>query len=141
MLTQLYWANCTLARSEAEPIDSFWLEATKEEAHNLVYPYCSAETIIQSKTFGESQLPFLSARGAVKLNEEVTTIINPLLKYCFLVAQDLSTIKAFPVYYPYSPMWQIHSPFQGITTQKISDLQKLKEIKAIALSTKAQLLT
>ena len=119
MLIQLCWENCTLARLEDEPIDSFWLEATKEEAESFIYPYCTSETVAQSKIFGESNVPFLNEARAT----------DPNRRYCFLVAKDLTTIKAFPVYYPHSPMWQIHSPFKSIPPRCVISLEELKEVK------------
>ena len=116
MLTKLYWNNCTLARLESQPIDSFWIEATRKEAETLIYPYCSSETIVQSRLYGESD------------GEIAAKIGDALRSYCFLTARDLSTVKAFPVYYPYSPMWKAHSPFKKVAPQKLSDLFELKNI-------------
>ena len=116
MLTQLYWNNCTLARSESQPIDSFWIEATKEEAETLIYPHCSAETIAQSRLYGEGD------------REIAAKISDATRSYCFLIARDSTTVKAFPVYYPYSPMWEAHSPFKKIAPQKLGNLSELKNI-------------
>jgi len=40
MIIQYFWRNCDLWGSdlEAEPIDAFWIEATKKEAESIIFP-------------------------------------------------------------------------------------------------------
>lgn len=114
MLIRLYWNQCTLARLESEPIDTFWVEATQQEAESLIFPYCSPDIIAKSQAFGKSDRAIAARFG------------NPSHSYCFLVAQDLSTINSFPVYYPHSPMWEAYSPFKKIAEHHINTLEELK---------------
>lgn len=116
MLIRLYWSQCTLKRLETEPIDTFWLEATKHEAENLVFPYCSGDLIAKSQAYG------------IRDREIALRFSNPSRPYCFLIAQDLTTIEPFAVHYPYSPMWQSHSPFKEIVERHITTLEELKSL-------------
>ncbi len=126
MRTRLYWSKCTLKRSESEPVDTFWVEANNSEAKELIFPYCSARQI-------ESSLSY-----ALRDHELSCLFSDPALAYCFLVAQDLSSIEPFAVYYPFSPMWDARSPFQSIEENQLSSLEDLKTITPIAIKTKSQ---
>jgi len=126
MRTRLYWSKCTLKRSESEPVDTFWVEATNFEAKQLIFPHCSARQI-------ESSLAY-----ALRDHELSYLFSNPALAYCFLVAQDLSSIEPFAVYYPFSPMWDAYSPFRSIEENQLASLEDLKTIIPIVINTKTQ---
>lgn len=126
MRTRLYWSKCTLKRSESEPVDTFWVEANNSEAKQLIFPYCSARQI-------ESSLAY-----ALRDHELSLLFSDPALAYCFLVAQDLSSIEPFAVYYPFSPMWDARSPFQSIEENQLSSLEDLKAITPIVINTKIE---
>ena len=126
MRTRLYWSKCTLKRSESEPVDTFWVEANNFEAKKLIFPYCSARQI-------ESSLAY-----ALRDHELSSLFSDPALAYCFLVAQDLSSIEPFAVYYPFSPMWDASSPFQSIEEHQLSSLEDLKTIIPIMINTKTE---
>lgn len=113
MLVRLYWNQCTLTRPENQPIDAFWVEATENEAKNLVFPYCSADIVARSQMYGARDREIAAQFGSIS---------RPC---CFLIAHDLSTIKPLAVHYPYSPMWNAYSPFRKIAEHHIDSLEKL----------------
>ena len=127
MLTRLYWTQCTLARSESQPIDTFWLEATQKEAEALIFPYCSARTIAKSQAYG------------IRDREIALKFDCRARSYCFLIAQDLSTIEPFAVHYPYSPMWNARSPFKKIVESYFATLEDLKNFVPIIAPSKTVL--
>jgi len=109
MIIRVYWPQCG-----AEPIDSFWVEATYEEAEKAIFPFLTPKAIEHSKTHAKD-------------GESIALQIgNPPRPYCFLVAQDLSTIDPFHVYYPFHHMWNGYSPFKDIAKYHINALEELK---------------
>ena len=127
MRTRLYWSKCTLKRLESEPIDTFWVEANNIEAKQLIFPYCSARQVECSLNY------------ALRDHELSSMFSDPVLAYCFLVAQDLSSIEPFAVYYPFSPMWDAHSPFQSIEENQLTSLEDLKTIIPVVIDAKIEL--
>jgi len=118
MLIRCLWRNCDYRDKEwgATPIDSFWIEATHEEAKAAVFPYLSPAAIGESHEFAE--------RGK-HIAEQIG---NPARPYCFLVARDLSSIDPFHVHYPFHQLWGAYSPFETIPELHIEALEKLEDI-------------
>lgn len=115
MIFQVYWPQRD--RNGAKPIDSFWVEATYEEAEKAIYPFLTPEEIERSKTHAKEGESIASQIG------------NPPCPYCFLVAKNLSTIDPFHVDYPYHQMWNAYSPFKEIAKHHINALEELKALQ------------
>ena len=115
MIIRVYWPQCDYP-NRTEPIDSFWVEATYEEAEKAIFPFLRPEAIERSKIHAKEGESIASQIG------------NPLRLYCFLVAQDLSTIAPFHVDYPFHHMWNAYSPFNELPECHINTLEELKTI-------------
>ncbi|MEP0812705.1 hypothetical protein [Coleofasciculus sp. FACHB-SPT9] len=118
MLVRLYWSQCEYRNFQwgATPVDSFWVEATYEEAEKAIFPFVTPEAIEKSKNYAK--------RG----QEIAAQISNPPKPYCFLVAKDLSSIAPFDVHYPFSSMWNGYSPFEEFSECHIETLEQLKNL-------------
>ncbi|WP_338421229.1 NADAR family protein [Nostoc parmelioides] len=112
MIIRVYWPQRD-CHNKTEPIDSFWVEATDEEAQKAIFPFLTPEVIEQSKTHARNGEIIASQIG------------NPPRPYCFLVAQDLSTIDPFDVHYPFHQMWGAYSPFRELAEFHINTLEEL----------------
>lgn len=119
MLVRWVWPNCDFRENKwgAEPIDSFWVEATYEEAETIVFPKLHPEQIQKSKKFAQDH------QGAAALVENSG---NP---YTFLVARDASTIDPMPMHYPISNLWNAYSPFEEISEMSINSLDELRTLR------------
>jgi len=113
MIIRVYWPQRG-DRNETEPIDAFWVEATYEEAEKAIFPFLAPEAIERSKTHAKEGESIASQIG------------NSLRPYCFLVAQDLSTIEPCNVHYPFHHMWNGYSPFKELPECHINTLEELK---------------
>ena len=122
MIVRWFWRNCNFRGKDwgASPIDAFWVEATREEAVNDVFPKLQPAEIEESEKLAERFL---------QLAEE---ICRPARPFCFLVARDLSTIGPFHVHYPFHQLWNAYSPFKEMPTVNI---QSLEEISTLILPT------
>ena len=99
-------------------MDAFWVEATREEAVNEVFPKLQPAEIKESQTFADQ---------FIHLAEELGRSARP---FCFLVARDLSTIDPFHANYPFHQMWNAYSPFEEIEAVII---QSLEEVRILVL--------
>ena len=118
MLIRTFWRSCTHRNNtwSAEPVDAFWVEATREEALAHIFPRLEPEQIEESE-----QIVRRDGRAAALLG-------HPNRPYCFLVARDLSSIDPFAPHYPVHPMWNAYSPFEtmpAITVAALADLQTI----------------
>jgi hypothetical protein len=115
MLVRCYYPQCNFRNTT--PIDSFWVEATYEEAEKAIFPFLTPEEIKKSKTYAE-----MGQKIAAKIS-------SPPKPYCFLVAKDLSIINPFEVHYPFSNMWNAYSPFKSLSECYIDTLEELKKLE------------
>jgi hypothetical protein len=118
MVARFFWPRRNLRSEigESASIDSFWVEATEEEACQLVYPMAARE--VQSETVWM----------AAQCERLAKTTAEPHCPFCFLVARNLSRIDPFPVHYPFHPLRNGYSPFRSIPQQSISCLEQLAGI-------------
>ncbi len=116
MIIRVYWPQCNYRNLQFgnESMDSFWVEATYEEAKTAIFPFLTTEAIAKSKTYAQD--------GEILAWQ----IGNQSRPYCFLVAQDLSMIEPLDMHYPFHQMWNGYSPFKNITEFHINTLQELK---------------
>ncbi|MBD1925983.1 hypothetical protein H6F74_06750 [Trichocoleus sp. FACHB-90] len=113
MLVRLYWPQRN-SQSGATPVNSFWVEATYEEAEKAIFPFLTPDAIKKSETY---------AKRGQKIAAQIGSPPKP---YCFLVAKDLSSIYPFHVHYPFSPMWNAYSPFEQFSESHIETLEQLR---------------
>jgi hypothetical protein len=115
MVVRTYWPSCDYRQKKwgARPIDAFWVEATREEAVEAVFPMLSPELRTQSERI---------AGEHARLAGEIS---RPPRAYCFLVAWDLSSIDPFHVHYPFHQCWNGASPFRAIPERTITSLGEL----------------
>ncbi len=118
MVVRSYWPSCDYRHKEwgASPIDAFWVEATREEAMQSIFPMLSHELQLESERL---------AAQCVGLAEEIA---QPPRPFCFLVARDLSSIDPFQVHYPFHQLWNAYSPFRAIPERTITSLRELAGI-------------
>ncbi len=115
MIIRVYWPQRD-CHNQTEPIDSFWVEATYKEAKKAIFPFLAPEVIERSKSY------------AIKGESIASQIGNTPRSYCFLVAQDLSTIEPFDVHYPFHQMWNGYSPFKELEEFHINTLEELTTV-------------
>ena len=108
MLFRWYWPRCTYRerRWNAEPIDCFWLEATREEAERQLFQLLGQNKVALSNE--------MAAKGC-GITQPTYGIARP---YCFLLAKDLSSIDPFQANYPYANLWNGYSPFREMAERK-----------------------
>lgn len=118
MMVRSCWPACDYWNNEggAAPTDAFWVEMTRQEAIESIFPHLNAEQRAESE-----QLAYES-------EDFVEEFLPPPRPFCFLVARDLSSIGPCNASYPYSPMWNAYSPFRPIPERTITSLQELKDI-------------
>jgi hypothetical protein len=87
MVVRCLWPKCDFRNGDrvATPIDAFWVEATRDEAIQAIFPLLNSEARSRSMRF---------ARDCSTLAEEIA---QPSRPFCFLVAKDLSSIDPFHV--------------------------------------------
>lgn len=112
MLIRLIWKDSFLC-----DCDTFWLEASKEEAETLVFPLLDDDAIAQSKEFSEKTGNFAEMMG------------KPELTYCYLISRDLDFIRPFHVHYPVHQLWNGYSPFEEIPEITITNMNEIEKIK------------
>jgi hypothetical protein len=88
MIIRVYWTQCNYHKLQSgnESMDSFWVEATYEEATTGIFPFLKTEAIAKSTTYAQDGEILASQIG------------NQSRPYCFLVAQDLSMIEPLKKY-------------------------------------------
>lgn len=120
MIVRWFWRDCNFRGKKwgATQMDAFWVEATKEEAINEVFPKLQPVAIEESLKFAEQ---------FIHLAEE---LCRPASPYCFLVAQDLSTIDPFHVHYPFHQLWNAYSPFEVMATVNIQSLEEVRTLES-----------
>ena len=120
MLIQWYWPKCEYRnrRWGPEPIDSYWLEATKEEAEKHVFPLIDRAKIQLAHQMAD--------RSTGHCHATIKQFDRP---YCFLVAVDLSSIEPFEANYPVANLWNGYSPFRKIAEKHISELEVIKSME------------
>ena len=122
MIVCYFWRDCNFRgrQWDVEPIDAFWVEATREEAEATVF-HCLEPTIVR-----ESEA---LAHKHTRLAERLATALGtPPRPFCFLVARDLSTIDPFHVHYPFHQLWNAYSPFERMPEQEIVQLYDLTDL-------------
>lgn len=114
MRIRWYWQNCD--KWSREPVMALWVEATQEEAEIYIFPSLESSKVIDSKNLAEQFKELAAHMG------------NPARPFCFLVAQDLSSIEPFPVHYPIHQLWNAYSPFDEIPEITITSLDELRNL-------------
>ena len=112
MIIKLIWPDCEFHNGSRgnKPIDSFWVECTKEEAQDNIFPFIS-----------EAQI-----KKAIQIESE--NIIKKEQIY-FLISKDLKSIEPFAWYYPYSGLWNGYCPFKEINEVIIESLEEIRGCK------------
>jgi hypothetical protein len=118
MIVRCFWPKCDFRNGEwgATRIDAFWVEATRDEAIQAVFPLLSSEA--QARSMGFSS----------ECSDLAEKIAQPPRPFCFLVAKDLSSIDPFHVHYPFHQLWNADSPFRAIAERLISSLDELVDL-------------
>jgi hypothetical protein len=118
MLVRFFWRDCDFSKKErkAKFLDAFWVEATKTEVEDAIFPYLQADAVEESRLLAD------------KFYEIAKQFGNPTRPSCFLIARDLSTINPFPVNYPFHHMWNAYSPFESMPEKLIAQLQELRSL-------------
>ena len=118
MIVRMFWRGCRFRRKNYQdtPVDSFWVEATGEEAEKQIFPFLEPEDKRESRLLAEERENISALLGAAGHN------------YCFLVSRDISSIDPFPVFYPSHQLWNGYSPFEIMPEKEISRLEDLKGI-------------
>lgn len=115
MIVRMFWRGCRFRRKNYQdtPVDSFWVEATGEEAEKLIFPFLEAEEERESRMLAEGR-------------EGISALLGgPGRNFCFLVSRDISSIDPFPVFYPSHQLWNGYSPFETMPEQEIRRLEDL----------------
>jgi len=111
MRTRLYWRKSEINQNE----DSFWIECTESEVSELILPLRSDENFIRQIELN---------KGFSKLSDN-----ERKYEYFFLISTDLTQLKSFPWYYPYSGLWNGYNPFKSLNqVYKLKNLSELSEI-------------
>lgn len=118
MLVRLFWRKCAYRNKDwgAPPVDCFWVEATKQEAEEVVFQRFTPADQAESRSLADRHSHMAAMMGA------------PDHPYCFLVARDLSSIDSFQPHYPIANLWNGYSPFRSIPLKEVSNLEELKSI-------------
>ncbi len=112
MLVRLFWKEC----ERCDHVDALWVEATAAEAGSAIFPRLSSEQIIQSR------------KVAGRTGHLARMTGKPDLTFCFLVANDLSSIHPHEVHYPFHQLWNAYSPFRDMPERTIRSLDELRDI-------------
>jgi len=113
MLIRFVWPNCDLV-NDSNPMDYFWVECTKEEASEHVFPI----------------LPGNIKTESIKYTEFDGSENNR--SYCYLITADLSHVIAKPAFFPFAGQWNAFNPFRELSeTYDINALDKLQPIDVI----------
>jgi hypothetical protein len=129
VVVRLIWRECNYRCGEwntLPKIDSFWVEAAEQEAHEKLFPLLTPGQVAESKELSKRE------------PEAPATLKPPPLPYCFLVARDLSSIDPHESSYPYHHMWNAYTPFEEIRERHIDNLHELRELVAPAGETARQ---
>jgi len=112
MLVRLFCPNCNLVDDD-NAMDYFWVECTKEEASEHVFPMLSKHSQSESINWAKSE--------ALEPNAEHD--------YCYLVSSDLAHIIAKPAFFPFAGQWNAFNPFRNLPEiYDINALDKLQQI-------------
>jgi len=112
MLVRFFWPNCNLIDDDSS-VGYFWVECTKEEAVEHVFPMLSKHS--QSESINWANREGIES--------------NPKHDYCYLVSPDVSHIIAKPVFFPFSGQWNAFNPFRDLPdTYHITSLDDLQKI-------------
>lgn len=121
MRIRLFWPKCDIRNRSwnVEPRDTYWVEATADEARAHVFPRLTAEQ--QARSEQEAK------RGWSKDESKV----DPPRRFCFLVADDLSTIDPHFSHLPTHQFWDAHStPFASFEERWIQSLDEILAMEA-----------
>ena len=112
MIIKLIWPDCKFRNGSwnNKPVDSYWVECTKEEAQDNIFPFMS-----------EAQI-----KKSCQIEGDNLTKKDQMY---FLVSKDLKSIEPFAWYYPHSGMWNGYCPFRKIDEVIIESLGELKNCK------------
>jgi hypothetical protein len=118
MLVRWFWRDCDFQDDQwgAEPKDSFWVEATLDEAEAVIFPRLKAEAVQKSLWLGEHY------------GEFAKQVSQPPRPFCFLVTRDLRAITPENVGYPFHHMWGAYSPFRTMPPVEISRLEEVADL-------------
>ncbi len=115
MIVRMFWRGCKYRKKEHQnnPVDSFWVEATAEEAERFIFPLLEPEDERESRILAEGR-------------ENISLLLGgPGRNFCFLVSRDISSIDPFPVFYPSHQLWNGYSPFEAMPEREIRNLEDL----------------
>lgn len=121
MRIRLFWPKCDFRnRSKGtEPRDAYWVEATPDEARTYVFPHLTAEQQARSEQEAKRSWDWASFEG------------DPPRAFCFLVADDLSTIVPYFARYPVHQFWDAYStPFASFEERWIQSLDEILTMEA-----------
>ena len=118
MHVRLGWPDCNPGqygiRDASEPIDSFWVDCTPDEATKLVEPLMS-----------DADRPSIEK---VRVHYGWPHHFEGQDRCCFLVARDLSFIHAFHAHYPFHQLWNAYSPFRDVPDTTIETLDQISAL-------------
>jgi len=119
MLVRWFWPNCEFQdnRWDAKPTDSFWVEATRDEAETAIFPRLKTDAVQTS------------LRLADQYGDFAKQVAQPPRPFCFLVTRDLRAIDPLNVGYPFHHMWGAYSPFRTMPTVEISRLEEVTGLR------------
>jgi len=119
MIVRCFWRDCEFRHKQwrAEPVDSFWIEATKFEAETQIFPLLQLVAISESRKLADEFKALVEIMG------------HPDRPFCFLVARDLSSIDPFSVHYPVHQLWGAYSPFETMPEIEITTLKELRSLQ------------
>jgi hypothetical protein len=118
MRVGLVWADCSLVSSEQEEstVDAFWVECSPVESVELVEPQMNEEDHASVER--------------MRRDYGWPHDFGGRQRCCFLVARDLSFIRAFPAHYPFHQLWNGYSPFRETDDTTIDALAQLAQLSA-----------
>ncbi len=123
MIVRWVWPDCVFlnGRWGGDSVDSFWVEATENQAEAKVFPLLSEDRIKASRQF------------AIQMNHIVEDLTQRTGQshhsHCFLISRHLESIEPFPVHYPFHQMWNAYSPFVLVEDVKIENLEMLARLE------------
>jgi len=119
MIVRFFWRDCDYRQRKwgKDPIDSFWVECTLQEAEIAIFPRLKPEDVAESRKIAAD------AGGSLVL------MGKPHHRYCFLVARDLTYIVPLVVHHPVHQLWNRYSPFELMPEVEIASLEELREFQ------------
>jgi len=120
MLIRFIWRHCDYERIPENlrkfRIDAFFLEASREEAEEAVFPFMKPEAIRESKRLG---LKYLWNGQRI--------LARP---YCFLAARDLSYVFPESPVYPFD---DLRSPGMFETLEPVISVDSLRTLRYLSM--------